>query len=481
MPVPPQLIAWLNEQYPSPRVDLEWLDACYAWVTTEHHLDPATNMPAIKEQVEAQLLQSDLCDSMSHGTGIPLPLLTAVSGRLQGPVLVEIIALTEVGSSALALDQVRVTRAERFAAGAGLDDAENEADLEVDGEGPVPNYPRSMLRFELSDGASTLPAIEYRPLPELTLGVTPLGYKMVLKDVLVRRGMAFLEPACVTLKGHQTEDREAMQEADFARWLRHRLGRPEPEEQPAPQGPEAAAQPAPNPPNPPPNPPPPVQEIRSPLREISPPPSPTLPVESHHHSDDEGQPRRRRVPGPPSTVSPSSTLATSSYFPSSGETGPAPRRGNMGLVLSPARAGPIEIDSSSDENDAPKAPVKRPMVGLRSTRKKTTPPAPSPPKDNPPSDDYDVDLMEMDDAFLEELQKAEDAQYKTQTQASMVPPRPSLAAGGTRQVDADTVITIDDDDEMEDKENVPAPQRHVRRRVFGETRSLGEVIDISSD
>ncbi|KAJ7274290.1 hypothetical protein B0H12DRAFT_1319303 [Mycena haematopus] len=469
MATPPQLVAWLNEQYPSPRVDPEWLDACYAWVTTEHHLDPAANMLAIKEHVEAQLLQSDLCDSMSHGTGIPLALLTAVSGRLQGPVLVEITALMEVGSSALTLDQVRIAREERFAAGAGLDGEENEADLEVDGEGPVPNYPRSMLRFELSDGASTLSAIEYRPLPELTLGVTPLGYKMVLKDVLIRRGMAFLEPACVTLRGHQTEDREVLQEADFARGLRHRLGRPEPEVQPAPQGPEAAAQPAPNPP-----PPPPAQEIRSPLREISPPPSPILPAESHHHSDDEDQPRRRRVPGPPSTVSPSSTLVTSSYFPSSGDAGPAPRRGNMGLVLSPARAGPIEIDSSSDENDVPKAPVKRPMVGLKSARKKTTPPAPSPPKDNPPSDDYDVDMIDMDDVFLEELRKAEEAAQHI-TPAS----GPSLAAAGRRQMDQDMVITIDDD-EVEDKENVPAPQRHVRRRVLG-TRSLGEVIDISSD
>jgi hypothetical protein len=47
---------------------------------------------------------------------------------------------------------------------------------------------------------------------------------MVLKDVFLRRGIAFLEPACVTLKGHQTEDREALQEADFARGLRHKLG-----------------------------------------------------------------------------------------------------------------------------------------------------------------------------------------------------------------------------------------------------------------
>ncbi|KAJ7364092.1 hypothetical protein DFH08DRAFT_1072906 [Mycena albidolilacea] len=462
MAIPPQLTAWLDEHYPSPRVDPEWLDACYTWVTTEHHLDPAAHMPAIIEHVEAQLLQSDLCDSMSHGTGIPLALLTAVSGTLRGPVLVEITALTEVGSSALALDQVRVARAERFAAGAGLDDEENEADLEVDGEGPVPNYPRGMLRLELSDGATTLSAIEYRPLPELTLGVTPLGYKMVLKDVLVRRGMAFLEPACVTHKGHQTEDREELQAADFARGLRHRLGRPEPEPEPQP-----AAQPAPSPP-------PPVEEIRSPLREISPPPSPTLPVESHHHSDDEDQPRRRRVPASTSTVSPSSTLVTSSYFTSSGSAGPAPRRGNMGLVLSPAHAAPIEIDSSSDENDAPRAPVKRPTVGLKSARKKATPPVPPSPKDNPPSDDYDVDMGEMDDGFLEALEKVE-------AEAQSTAPGPSHAASGRRQVDLDSVITIDDDEEMEDKENVPAPQRHVRRRVLGETRSLGQVIDISSD
>jgi RecQ-mediated genome instability protein 1 len=178
MATPPQLTVWLDEKYPSPRVAPEWLDACFAWVVAEHNLDPAEHMPAIIEHVEAQLLQSELCDSMSHGTGIPLALLTAPSGTLIGPVLVQITAITEVGSSALSLEQVRVARAERLAAGADEGDGEDEADLEVDGEGPVPNYPRSMLRFELSDGATTLSAIEYRPLPELVLGVTPLGYKV---------------------------------------------------------------------------------------------------------------------------------------------------------------------------------------------------------------------------------------------------------------------------------------------------------------
>ncbi|KAJ7455345.1 hypothetical protein B0H11DRAFT_2200430 [Mycena galericulata] len=469
MATPPQLSTWLSEHYPSPRVDAEWLDACYAWVTDEHHLDPATHMPAIIDHVEAQLLQSDLCDSMSHGTGIPLPLLTAVSGTLHGPVLVEIIAMTEVASSALALDQVRVARAERLAAGADMGDEENEADLEVDGEGPVPNFPRGMLRFELSDGASTLSAFEYRPLHELTLGVTPLGYKLVLKDVLIRRGMAFLEPACVTFKGHQTEDREILQAADFARGLRQRLRylcsyykpfrylfqsrRPEPEPEPEaappgqPQVPHAV------------QPEPPLLEMRSPLREISPPPSPTLIAELHQHSDDEDQPRRRRIPAPPSTIgSSSSTLVTSAYFPSSG-AGPAPRPGDMGLVLSPRRTETIEIESSDDEN----IPAKRPIAGRKSLRKQTTPPMPSPPKNDPPSDDYGMDMDSMDDSFLQELQKAEQ-----QSMPTAPPPVPSTS--GRRQVDPDVeVITInDEDEEMEDKENVPAPQRHIRRRVFGD-------------
>ncbi|KAJ7475949.1 hypothetical protein FB451DRAFT_263459 [Mycena latifolia] len=59
MAIPPQLSAWLDDNYPSPRVDPEWLVACYAWVTAEHHLDPAEHMPAIIEHVEAQLLQSE--------------------------------------------------------------------------------------------------------------------------------------------------------------------------------------------------------------------------------------------------------------------------------------------------------------------------------------------------------------------------------------------------------------------------------------
>ena len=47
---------------------------------------------------------------------------------------------------------------------------------------------------------------------------------MLLKNVFIRRGIAWLEPANVVLKGYQTEERQAMQDEDFVRGLRVRLG-----------------------------------------------------------------------------------------------------------------------------------------------------------------------------------------------------------------------------------------------------------------
>lgn len=47
---------------------------------------------------------------------------------------------------------------------------------------------------------------------------------MLLRDVLIRRGVAFLEPKSVTFKGHQTEERVANQDRDFVVGLKARMG-----------------------------------------------------------------------------------------------------------------------------------------------------------------------------------------------------------------------------------------------------------------
>lgn len=135
-------------------------------------------MDTVIKEVEEQLLSSSLSDSMMHGTGLPIniPDTKIKESRISGSaVLVEIVSITDIGASAFSLNKVRLAREERLAAG---ESEEGEGDVEVDGEGPVPNYPRSMLSFEISDGAVTLKAMEYRSLPQMKLGATPLGYKV---------------------------------------------------------------------------------------------------------------------------------------------------------------------------------------------------------------------------------------------------------------------------------------------------------------
>ncbi|KAI0065318.1 hypothetical protein BV25DRAFT_1799030 [Artomyces pyxidatus] len=173
MAPPAQLVQWLDLNYPKPKVDPEWLDACYEWVSTNFGLNPATDMDKITEHVELQLLQSDLTDSMIHGTGMPHNVAdVGYHGQLKGPLLVEITAITDIGQSAFNLKNVRQTRIDREDL-AGL--AENDGGED---DGPIPRFPRSMLRFQLSDGATIMNAIEYRRLPTLELGETPLGYKV---------------------------------------------------------------------------------------------------------------------------------------------------------------------------------------------------------------------------------------------------------------------------------------------------------------
>ena len=99
------------------------------------------------------------------------------------PILVEIASLTEIGHSAFSLLNTRQARIEREDL-AGLVQREreqNNQDGPVDDgedEGPIPNYPRQMLKLEISDGSVSLPAIEYRKIPELNLGETQLGCKV---------------------------------------------------------------------------------------------------------------------------------------------------------------------------------------------------------------------------------------------------------------------------------------------------------------
>jgi RecQ-mediated genome instability protein 1 len=152
----------------------DWLNQCYEWIINEFHLNPSVDMNKIIKYVESQLLQSDLSASMVPGTGLPINVSELDNVKLRGPpILVEITSITEIGYSAIALQNIQQVRTDSH----HLERLTNE-DVDHDDENSMPDYPRSMLRFELSDGSTSFRAMEYQTLPELKLGTTPLGYKV---------------------------------------------------------------------------------------------------------------------------------------------------------------------------------------------------------------------------------------------------------------------------------------------------------------
>ena len=139
----------------------------------------------LTDATEEALLDSDLKDSMQPGTGFPDGITAAGDLAVQGSsVLVQIVDITEIGHSAFSLTNVRQTRLDQEDL-AGLarqneEEGENENENQVDEDvGPIPKYPRSMLKLQLSDGTVTVPAIEFKRIPGLELGVTPLGCKVI--------------------------------------------------------------------------------------------------------------------------------------------------------------------------------------------------------------------------------------------------------------------------------------------------------------
>lgn len=172
-----------NNAKPSTQQGLqEWLEQCYEWAIEQDGIGPVPPYPSqLFKLIENQLLESNLCDSMDVTTGLPQD-IGHFSTKLQltgPPVLVEVVDKDDTGISAFQLDQVRKAREERIRE-SGFDEngeGDEEADIEVEGEGPLPKYPRATLSLMLSDGRTQFKALEYKPLPELSLPKIPYGLK----------------------------------------------------------------------------------------------------------------------------------------------------------------------------------------------------------------------------------------------------------------------------------------------------------------
>ncbi|KIL67533.1 hypothetical protein M378DRAFT_73676 [Amanita muscaria Koide BX008] len=181
----PRLQQWLDLHYPKPKLDPMWFNDFQTWVQNVQGITLESDFQAFTKELESQLLSSSLSDSTEPATGLHTHIaVNTMNTVIRDLVLVEITAITEIAHSAFNLDQIRVAREERERLGHSTDSGD-DGDIEID-EGPPPKYPTGMLKLELTDGNTKLPAIEYRPLPEIKLGVTPLGYKVSISATCKR-------------------------------------------------------------------------------------------------------------------------------------------------------------------------------------------------------------------------------------------------------------------------------------------------------
>lgn len=296
------------------------------------------------------------------------------------------------------------------------------------------------------------------------------------------------------------------------------------------------------------DPPQPLQQaaaiMRSPLREISPPPSP--PLFPQRNDDEDLEPRRRKVPknnSPSSSIPTSRPIAglpssltslggvstarsatlvgsnsTSPHFPFSGpqinvvsvENARSAKGRGMGLNLPPTirQTAPnlpspptqepdeasfdFELLDELDENQPPSKPIANSNKGKgRAADAMTTKTKAELSDEFPSSDDYGID--NMNDDFWRELDEAEASADRSSLCAPATTSSSSSGLGSSwSAVERKTggvatrdtlalsapleVISIDSDDDLmstEDKENVPVPTRHVRRRTEDDWEGFG--------
>jgi RecQ-mediated genome instability protein 1 len=139
-----------------------------------------------------QYLFSDLAQSTTP-SAYAIPSNAHKIRLFSRPTLLQILSITEIGSSAFQLQTVAEQRKDIINGTTlirRMDDELDDEEEEAIKEGKMPVYPRGMLKFELTLGdGRVVDAIEYKKVPGIVLGETSLGAKLKMKNVKVLRGI----------------------------------------------------------------------------------------------------------------------------------------------------------------------------------------------------------------------------------------------------------------------------------------------------
>ncbi|KAJ3528045.1 hypothetical protein NMY22_g9559 [Coprinellus aureogranulatus] len=201
----PDIVRHVGNTYSCPRISTERLRAIARGIVEARGGEADFDIPAYREAVSAAILATSLQDIAQPGTGLRHRInQPKMHTRLPGPMVLEIVHLTDIGVSPYTLERVRQDRERRVYLDrvAHTPTPEGQDLLDMEWMRPaLVNYPRRRLKLFLSDGFVELQAIEIETLPGIDLGDTPMGTKIRLVNVPISGGVAYLRPENVTVLG----------------------------------------------------------------------------------------------------------------------------------------------------------------------------------------------------------------------------------------------------------------------------------------
>ncbi|KAJ3547511.1 hypothetical protein NMY22_g1618 [Coprinellus aureogranulatus] len=182
----------VSDVFPCPLISAEYLRKIANEIVERHERN--FGIANYCEEILDSIKSASFSRTAVFGTGLPNRINhPKYYDLIQGPIVLELVHLTDVGVSGLALERARQDYGRRLfldkIAQAGS--TEGQALGDFGWQAMLENYPRRRLKLTFSDGYTELEALELERLP-FHLGVTPMGTKVRLTNLPIVGGVAYL-------------------------------------------------------------------------------------------------------------------------------------------------------------------------------------------------------------------------------------------------------------------------------------------------
>ncbi|KAJ3524982.1 hypothetical protein NMY22_g10770 [Coprinellus aureogranulatus] len=192
-----RIVPAVNAVWTCPKIKPEFLRALsheILWYSSSGELEDEADLDSHVRWMLDDMVGGSLEEMTIPGTGLPTNIQSdRAFAVIEGPVILEVKSVTDLGVSAFTLEKVRIERdGIHYSEMLSLARAGKCKWLTKFRE-ELPAYPRKCLEFTLTDGHTNLRAVELERLLGFNLGSISPGLKIRLKNFPVIEGVAYIQ------------------------------------------------------------------------------------------------------------------------------------------------------------------------------------------------------------------------------------------------------------------------------------------------